>query len=236
MKLLDFLSEKPLLNAPVIESLRLGEADLLEFDGDCAVLKHRDGVHFICPRTDSDAIKYEEYFTGHLAEIFGVTSPERFAERYPDRKQTVCYQTVYTGKEPPALPPSDLEIKRLDDSYTDFVYNSYSLRPSKPDGIRDLLQRGYIFGGFVGDKCVGFVGKHGEGSLGLLEVLPEYKRRGYGKVLETFIIRETMSQGRVPYAHIITDNAVSLALQRTVNDITVLPELVVWFSSKRSDD
>lgn len=34
---------------------------------------------------------------------------------------------------------------------------------------------GHLFGGFLGDKLVGFIGEHPEGSIGILEVLPEFR-------------------------------------------------------------
>ncbi|MFQ7452543.1 MAG: GNAT family N-acetyltransferase [Flavonifractor plautii] len=38
-----------------------------------------------------------------------------------------------------------------------------------------------MLGAFVDGTLAGFAGFHGEGSIGLLEVLPAYRRRGLGK-------------------------------------------------------
>lgn len=38
------------------------------------------------------------------------------------------------------------------------------------------IRRGHLFGGFLGDKLVGFIGEHPEGSICILEVLPNSAR------------------------------------------------------------
>ena len=46
--------------------------------------------------------------------------------------------------------------------------------------IRQAIGAGML-GAFVDGTLAGFAGFHGEGSIGLLEVLPAYRRRGLGK-------------------------------------------------------
>ena len=47
----------------------------------------------------------------------------------------------------------------------------------------ELLNSRFILGGYLGDNLVGFCGMHEERSVGLLEVLKDYRRKGYGSVL-----------------------------------------------------
>ena len=74
---------------------------------------------------------------------------------------------------------------------------------------------------------MGFIGRHPEGSMGLLLVLPEYRRRGYGAELESFMIEKILGEGRIPYAHIIEDNFNSLSLQRKLG-CEAAEEKVYW--------
>ena len=37
-----------------------------------------------------------------------------------------------------------------------------------------------FFGAFVDGQLAGFVGEHSEGSMGMLEIFPAYRRRGLG--------------------------------------------------------
>ena len=57
------------------------------------------------------------------------------------------------------------------------------------------------------------MGRHREGSVGLLNVFPQYRRRGYGQRLETFILNRVVAAGERPYCQIFEGNEASLALQ-----------------------
>ena len=65
-------------------------------------------------------------------------------------------------------------------------------------GLAALRDRGMLFAGFAGADFVGYVGRHREGSVGLLNVFPPYRRRGYGQRLETFILNQVVAAGELP--------------------------------------
>ncbi len=62
------------------------------------------------------------------------------------------------------------------------------------------------------NKLVGWVLTHDDGSIGLLNVLPEYRRKGYGYELMLAIIRETRKVGKLPFLHIEENNIKSTEL------------------------
>lgn len=66
----------------------------------------------------------------------------------------------------------------------------------------------------------GFIGFHDDGSTGLLEVLPPYRRRGIAQCLEKFMINFCLERGWTSYGQIYTDNDASFALQGSLG-ITV---------------
>lgn len=76
-------------------------------------------------------------------------------------------------------------------------------------------------------EFVGFIGRHPEGSMGLLQVFPEYRRQGYGEELESFMINRFLEEGRVPYAHIIVDNEKSMNLQKKLG-YEVADKKIYW--------
>ena len=49
--------------------------------------------------------------------------------------------------------------------------------------------------------------------MGLLEILPEHKRKGYGTQIEAFLINEALRRGKIPYAEIVKGNDISVKLQ-----------------------
>ncbi|MBQ4219765.1 MAG: GNAT family N-acetyltransferase [Butyrivibrio sp.] len=82
------------------------------------------------------------------------------------------------------------------------------------DELKELIERGNIIMGYKNGKAVGFVGEHLEGSIGLLQVFEEYRRKGYGMALEAEMIRRTIKKGYVPFGQVVVDNTASLELQK----------------------
>ena len=69
-------------------------------------------------------------------------------------------------------------------------------------------------GAFLDGVLAGFIGIHEEGSIGMLEVLPAYRRRGLGYALEAGAIRRALKEGTIPYCQVIEGNTASMELQK----------------------
>ena len=136
------------------------------------------------------------------------------------------FQSVWTKPQPPELPPFQGELRRLGPEWAETVAQAYCQTFGDTDYIRGAIDRGML-GIFDGEALAGFIGIHDEGSLGMLEVLPPYRRRGYGLVLQLAIIRAALAEGRYAYGQVAEDNAPSLALQRKAG-MTVCPEKIYW--------
>lgn len=76
-------------------------------------------------------------------------------------------------------------------------------------------------------RLVGYIGFHEEGSIGMLEVFPEYQRRGIGMALETYIMNLTLERGWIPYGQIIVGNDNSMLLQKKMG-LCVSKEQLFW--------
>lgn len=73
----------------------------------------------------------------------------------------------------------------------------------------------------------GLAGFHEEGSIGMLEVLPAYRRRGVGEALLRGAVRLALERGQYAFGQVFTDNQASLALQRKVG-MSVSQERLFW--------
>lgn len=63
--------------------------------------------------------------------------------------------------------------------------------------------------------------------MGLLYVFPEYRRRGFGTALQTYLISKTLQKGFVPFAQVEKDNINSLNLQKKLG-MEKSDNLIVW--------
>lgn len=63
--------------------------------------------------------------------------------------------------------------------------------------------------------------------MGMLEILPSFRRRRYAAQLEAFLIAAALKEGRTPYCHVVDGNEASLHLQRKMGlTCTRLP--AIW--------
>ena len=100
---------------------------------------------------------------------------------------------------------------------------------------RDLLRRKSILLGYDQGHLVGFIGEHLEGSMGILYVFPEYRRRCFGTTLQNCLITKTMEKGFVPFGQVEKGNQKSLGLQDKLG-MARSDDLIVWMWKNPGSD
>lgn len=151
---------------------------------------------------------------------------DKLAAHFGFQTEQICHQAAWMSPKMPTVPAFDGEIRRLDQSWTEWAEEHYSHSFGGVDYMRDAIDRGML-GAFVAGKPAGFIATHIEGSMGMLEVLPQYRRKGIGEVLLLSMTAFCLEQGVYPYGQVWWDNEPSLALQRKVG-MTLSEELLFW--------
>lgn len=98
------------------------------------------------------------------------------AGRYKERMD--CRQAFYLKKDPPAValrPGVTLRPLTMED--LPFVLENYHNPGAYESHIRGRIAEGMV-AGQVDGQLAGFAGVHQEGALGMLEVVPAFRRRG----------------------------------------------------------
>ena len=122
-----------------------------------------------------------------------------------------CYQAAYLLESVPAC-EYDLQIRcAVPNDFAEIIkyYNKLS-----DEELKKIIERKKLFLAFQNEHLVGFAGEHLEGSMGLLEILPDFRRRGYGVALEYFMISYMKENHLIPFCQVEVDNCKSLALQQ----------------------
>lgn len=135
-----------------------------------------------------------------------------------------CVQVVYEKTEPVPV-RTELSIRHPDEK--DFQAFAESYEMGGGDELREDFASPDFLGGYLGEEFVGYIGVHGEGSMGLLHVFPPYRRRGYAEALYGTLINNQLQKGRLPFAQIIADNEKSLQLQWKMG-VRISDGLVYW--------
>lgn len=118
---------------------------------------------------------------------------------------------VYDKKEKVNLNLDGIDIRKLDISNYEYIVNRYK-HVSDGEYIYTLLNRGML-GIFVDDEIVGFIGIHDTGSIGVLTIEENYRKNGFGYILEGALINEQLEKGITPFCQVEKSNKASIKLQ-----------------------
>ena len=144
-------------------------------------------------------------------------------ERYGFDEKLTCRQFAYYGEKPQV--PTDLTVRCADEGDLGMLTEHY--RMISPEELKAVVRRRSVYIGFHQGRPVGFIGEHLEGSMGLLYVFPEFRRRGFGTALETFLTAKIMDRGDIPFGQVEKDNLESIRLQKRLG-MTVSDRLMLW--------
>lgn len=224
-KALDWLGREPTLHISMTEPLRLGTARQLAVC-DRGVALSLEDVAMVAAEDLETALRLVEQVGDWTQLTVAGDALARQVCRALELELTCpCHQAVYWGREPLAV---EGDIRPLDMSYFSQILEGYHLFHD-PEYIEERIGAGVFFGAFVDGQLAGFVGEHSEGSMGMLEIFPAYRRRGLGYALECFQINRYLSQGRVPFDQVIVGNEKSMSLQRKVG-MELSRDTVSWLT------
>ena len=119
------------------------------------------------------------------------------------------------------------DVRPITEEYIPLCAAHYHPEDDEAAYLRSRMEAGQLWGLFEDGQLAAFIGVHHEGSMGILEVLPEYRRRGLAMALEGWLIRWHLERGWTPYCHVYEDNPASHALQKKLG-LTPAPDPVVW--------
>ena len=231
------LLKQKLLHMDMIELIARGQAELVYQEGATICLYDaKSGIYFHTTDTLEDGCKGLEIMKAHAISHAGLEQLEYLAIHQDFMKKSVwdilgmrtalvCNQAVYTRKE--KLPITGLysldekkkdyplAIRKLDKAHFEVVTEHYT-GIDELSYLRECMNAGLLYGAFYEEKLAGFIGMHKEGSIGLLEVFPEYQGRKIGKALETYMINLGLELSHVPYVQVIEGNEKSRRLQESL--------------------
>lgn len=144
-------------------------------------------------------------------------------EKYGFSEKLECFQVAYYGELP--VIDSDILVKVADKQDLPLLIKTYDL--ISPEEMTEVVERGNLLLGYYKDQLVGFVGEHLEGSMGLLYIFPEFRRKGFATVLEKIYIAKTIEKGFIPFGQVEKNNQESLNLQKKIG-MTQSEKLICW--------
>lgn len=200
------------LYADMIAALDEQRAELI-YDSETTLLLHETAgdIHMLASRDFTEAKPLlQKLLEADAVVVLHGAKLAKLAEEMGFQLCAPCCQVFYAG----ALLPQEgeLTVRHPDGSEFDLVNATYTL--SDTIELRQDFDRPDFLGGYVDGKLACYIGLHCEGSMGMLEVFPEYRRRGYAQQIYSTLINNQLLKGRLPYAQIFITNTNSLNLQK----------------------
>jgi tRNA (guanine37-N1)-methyltransferase len=208
-------------------SLREKTAKVLIGDEDGVLISVSDATYAV-------ALFNEEAYLRFAKDLVGLNKPiavhegklvHYFVEQGMDLTLT-CIQAVYTKEEHFAL-NEEVLIRPLKMGDLDVVLAHY--HHADELYIRERLAKGVMIGAELNGQLAGFMGRHSEGAMGMLEILPAFRRRSLGSELEKAYINRLLDASITPYCHVVETNEASLKLQKKLG-LVFSEEKVHWFN------
>ncbi len=210
---LRYLNKNRLLHIDMLEPLRLGEAECLYGGEDGALIFHRGAnAYMISAASEAAAAKLALRIPS--ASLLVTHQPflrEEMMRRFGLTHQMPCHQAAWLSALPVPNPPQ-ADIRPLTAKDLPVVLHHYTNIPDE-GYLRERIGAGML-GIYENGEFGGFIGIHEEGSIGMLEIFPAFRRRGLAFTLETAMMARQQSLGRIPYAQIKMGNEASLRLHQ----------------------
>lgn len=233
---IDYLMRNRMANIDMLEISLLPETEALRCDEN-GLLLYQDGLYLLACEPGR-AASFLPLMTRNLSDdqerlivLRGEELIDPLVRNYGFQVVMDCLHAVYPSKKPlPCSLPEGVEIRPLDLSYVDFVHEHYHM-VDDIGYIRERVEAG-MFGAFVAGQIADFIGTHEERPIGLLEVLPEYRRLGLAYALEAHLINRLLAQGRTPFCQVAVVNEPSIALQRKLG-MEISSTVIHWLARGR---
>lgn len=235
---LEYLKRDKLHHIDMIESIRRGQAGVIFVREDGVLVQDQNCGLYMVTAMNKDAGERLLSLADPDAGEF-VCHQKFLAESVRARFRKThcgeCWQMAYTRKQP-FLEDRDVNIRPLEESFTDEVFAHYSRLHTREE-IACFLRNGTMYGAFVSETAeadgseeetlAGFIGMHEEGSIGMLEVFEPFRKRGIAQALEKYMFNRTMEKGFTPYGQVFTDNEASFKLQEKLG-LKVSKKKIYW--------
>ena len=127
------------------------------------------------------------------------------------RSQLTSIKLVYDKKIP--LPHGNSNVVSLSVKDAPYIYeNSKYKEYISVEYIEERISNGIGLGIYRDKKPVAWAITHDDGAIGFLNVLEEYRRKGYGTDVTVAMVKKMLELGKVPFVHIEEENEKSMNL------------------------
>lgn len=226
------LSQNILLNVDMLQCIKRGSAEIMLVSDRGVLLYDNISNAYMMNAKDielaremiSQIPKDAALVVSHQEEYYDL-----LMDKFTFKDKMICHNSVYTRNALMEVPEDTPEIRPLTKDYIGFIMENYSKKDlCNFDYIGGRIEAGVLYGAFIDGKLCGFIGSHEEGSIGMLEVLPQFRRRKIATHLIGRAVNEMLKKGLYAYGQIVEGNEPSIILQKGLG-FEISREKICWF-------
>lgn len=126
------------------------------------------------------------------------------------------------------LTENKIDTVKLSTDDAEYVFEKYDYREfTSIEYIKERIENGIALGIYEDGILAGWIITHDDGAMGFLNVLPRYRKSGYGFELTLSLVKKLRAIGEIPFVHIEEDNEKSMNLAKKTGFI--LDRRIHWF-------
>lgn len=201
----DLLNQNYYLNYPLIHALEHGAELIAANELGVAIYMYRPDFMLLAGPDPLELVRHLP--KPDLIQLIGSHSLGAVAAYFGLDENFECYQLYY----PYQFIDSDLQLEPMTQADRDFVLEHYHRLDAEE--VEQAIRAERIFGLRDNGNLFAFIGLHDDTSMGMLHILPEYRRQGWGERLERALIAKILAMGELPYGQVYVGNDASLRLQ-----------------------
>lgn len=230
-KATELLSKNIMLTIDMLEPIRRGSAKILFLSHrGILILEKISKAYMMYARDKETAENIINLIPKDASLIVGhkLLDYKLLKERFSFSEEMICFNVVYRKGNLLNENTNEVKIELLSRNYIKEVSKIYSKSDVvEDDYIKDRIVKKAMYGAFIKNELCGFIGYHKEGSIGMLEVLPQYRGRGIGLQLQVKATNERLKSGGYAYGQVIDGNIPSLELQKKIG-YEISKDKVYW--------
>ena len=231
-QIIESLNRDRLIHIDVIEAIRRGRAAVVYAASDALLLHTEDWLHLLVCDTVEAGVQALSHCDAPAGSIVAHSdaAKEAVQRTFPNiTRCNGCWQALYPQKSMLPVPPTCTIVPFPADQIP-FILAHYDT-VTNPAYFAERIQAGAMFAAYVEDALAGFIGFHDDGSMGMLEVLPTYRRLHIGTALESHLVNDALRRGWTPYCQIFVGNTASVHLQQRLG-LVVSQNVLYWMHSE----
>ncbi len=211
--------------------------------GNCDVLyEEGDGILIYDPSTKqymatADSLVGAEDIIRKVADdyetlvVFDTVFEQLEGKLFRYQRKQDYYNYWYGKKEKFILPETTCTFRNLTQDDIAYVKQCHRVEAlCKDEYIYGRMEEGML-GIFVNGTLAGFIGRHDNGSIGMLEVLEEYREKSIGMLLEMKYINDLLDvdDQEMIFTQINPDNEIAMHLQEKLGFIKAKQKCTLYF-------